>query len=59
MKQTRKQYTIYLTPEQTEIIEDLSRKWDKSRSKTISQCLTDFFDILKTSGIDEYGNTNT
>jgi hypothetical protein len=57
MKKTpKKQYTIYLDNEQVEVVQDLARKWDKSISKTISTMLNDMIEIMKASGIDEYGN---
>lgn len=57
MKKTpKKQFTIYLDLEQCEIVQELSNKWDKSLSKTISQMLNDMIEILRAAGIDEYGN---
>jgi len=48
--------TIYLDYDQVEVVEELAYKWDKSISKTISTMLNDMIEIMKTSGIDDYGN---
>ncbi|MCB2214799.1 MAG: hypothetical protein KQH59_01920 [Desulfobulbaceae bacterium] len=57
MKKTpKKQFTIYLDLEQCMIVQELSNKWDKSLSKTISQMLNDMIEIMRAAGIDEYGN---
>jgi hypothetical protein len=55
-RKPKRQYTIYLDYDQVEIVEELACKWDKSISKTISTMLHDMITIMKTSGIDEYGN---
>jgi hypothetical protein len=55
-RKPKRQYTIYLDYDQVEVVEELAYKWDKSISKTISTMLNDMIEIMKTSGIDDYGN---